>query len=133
MTSSANVGLKIDFANFLAGGLSAVVSSTLTNPLEVVKTQLQSSSANRKHTPLLIVKEILRREGMSGFFRGLTPLLIGIMPTKALFFWSYTAAKGGLERTFLQQSPIVHLLSALLAGFVTNTVRFCYLLIPLSY
>eukprot|EP01036_Dinobryon_divergens_P031102 gene31102-40447_t len=41
------------FANFLSGGLAGTISSTLTAPLEVVKTQLQSSTIkNRIDSPV---------------------------------------------------------------------------------
>ena len=38
-----NLGLNPQIINFLAGGIAGSIASTLTTPLEVVKSQLQSS------------------------------------------------------------------------------------------
>ena len=42
---------KMALLNFMAGGLAGTVSSCLTAPLEVIKTQLQSSRVSGKLNP----------------------------------------------------------------------------------
>eukprot|EP01031_Cornospumella_fuschlensis_P008588 gene8588-10586_t len=79
--------------NFLAGGLAGTISSCLTIPLEVVKTQLQSSVLSKKTTALDVCKRIWQQDGPKGFFRGLQPLLVGIIPTRAIYFWAYGSSK----------------------------------------
>jgi Mitochondrial carrier protein len=37
-------------ANFIAGGIAGSISSTMTAPLEVIKTQLQSSQLRGRYT-----------------------------------------------------------------------------------
>lgn len=117
--------------NFLAGGLAGTVSSTLTAPLEVVKTQLQSSSANRllpslqqRATPITICKQIMKVEGIPGFFRGIKPMLFGIIPTRAIYFWAYGASKQLLSTTMSidATSPVNHVISAFAAGMTSNTI-----------
>lgn len=58
--------------SLLSGGVAGTVSSCITNPLEVIKTQLQSSSvaagdlvAGRGH-PITIAKRIMAEDGVSG-------------------------------------------------------------------
>lgn len=116
------LGKKSQVANFLAGGLAGTVSSTITIPLEVVKTQLQSSRIAGKSSVLQVTKTVYRTEGIKGFFRGLTPLLIGIIPTRALYFWAYTTSKSRLTGPLGEGSPVNHLLSAFAAGITSNTV-----------
>jgi hypothetical protein len=66
--------------NFFSGGVAGTIASMLTNPLEVVKTQLQSSIASKAARgelaaeaghPLAVARTIMERDGVRGFFRGL--------------------------------------------------------------
>jgi hypothetical protein len=111
------------FLNFIAGGLAGMIASSITIPLEVVKTQLQTSTKTADMTALSICKKIMNQSGPKGFFKGLQPLLIGIIPTRAIYFWSYSATKNALSRTKLKDSSLGHLISACVAGFSSNTVR----------
>ena len=106
--------------NFLSGGVAGTVASTLTLPLEVLKTQLQSSRLG-KRSPVDVAKLIFEREGLMGFFKGLQPMLIGIIPTRALYFWSYGETKS-LLKAHLGDSPLNHLISAFSAGVTSNTI-----------
>ena len=106
--------------NFLAGGIAGTISSTLTAPLEVVKTQLQSS-ANKNSNPVQAFKLILQTDGPKGLFRGLKPMLFGIIPTRAIYFWAYSTTKASLNAT-LGNSPANHILSAFSAGISSNTI-----------
>ncbi len=111
--------------NFLAGGLAGMLSSSLTIPLEVVKTQLQASTRRSDITVSSICTEIMRSSGPIGFFKGLQPLLWGIIPTRAIYFWSYTGTKNALSRTYIKNSSWGHLISACVAGIASNTVSKC--------
>lgn len=112
---------KTAILNFLAGGLSGTVSSILTAPLEIVKTQLQTSRYSGKFNPLQVCKEIIKADGPTGFFKGLQPLLVGIIPTRAIYFWAYTETKSALNAT-LGNSPLNHIASAFSAGITSNTI-----------
>jgi solute carrier family 25, member 33/36 len=114
-TASRNLNL----ANFLSGGVAGSISSTLTMPLEVIKTQLQSSGQKAK--PWDILRQILATDGPRGLFRGLQPMLVGIIPTRAVYFWAYGSTKAALNATSLGNSPATHLLSAFSAGIASNT------------
>jgi hypothetical protein len=107
--------------NFFAGGLAGTVSSTLTAPLEVIKTQLQSSSLGGKSNPIKVFKQIIDTNGPKGFYRGLKPMLIGIIPTRGIYFWAYSTSKHTLQPK-IGNSPLNHLLSAFFAGITSNTV-----------
>lgn len=106
--------------NFLAGGVAGTIASTLTAPLEVIKTQLQSS-ASKNSNPIEIFKLVMKTDGPGGFFRGLQPLLVGIIPTRAIYFWAYGTSKSTLNAT-LGNTPMNHLLSAFAAGISSNTI-----------
>ncbi|XP_064385092.1 solute carrier family 25 member 36-A-like [Halichondria panicea] len=133
--------------NLLAGGLAGAVGTMVTCPLEVIKTRLQSSVGQNvlqnvqlyrvlslqtasagggvaiaSTTPLVYFRHMLQTEGLSALFKGLSPSLIGIMPTRALYFTSYAQAKQMFNNIFSYESPAVHLCSAVSAGVVTSTV-----------
>lgn len=105
-------------ASLLAGGVAGSISSTLTCPLEVVKTKLQGSSM---FAPTALVRQIFERDGLGGFFRGLPPTLAGILPARSTYFWAYSTSKKWLVERF-SESPLVHIASAVIAGVVSNTV-----------
>lgn len=112
---------KSALLNFLAGGLAGTVSSSLTAPLEVIKTQLQSSRVSGKLNPMQVCQEIIKLEGPAGLFKGLQPLLVGIIPTRAIYFWAYSGTKNALNST-LGNTPLNHLASAFSAGITSNTI-----------
>jgi solute carrier family 25 protein 33/36 len=104
------------------------MASCLTNPLDVVKTQLQSSStaagdlvAGRGH-PLSIAKRIMEQDGIPGFFRGLPPTLVGIIPARSVYFYAYQRSKKALGPYLPEGSPPNALIAGLIAGITGNTL-----------
>ncbi|NXI95440.1 S2536 protein, partial [Psophia crepitans] len=118
------------------------VGAILTCPLEVVKTRLQSSSVtlyvSEVHLntvngasvsrvtrvspgPLHCLKMILQREGPRSLFRGLGPNLVGVAPSRAIYFAAYSNCKEKLNNIFNPDSTQVHMISAGVAGFTAIT------------
>jgi solute carrier family 25, member 33/36 len=94
----------------------------------VVKTQLQSSSvavgdlASGRGHPVAIARKIFEEDGVAGFFRGLPPTLIGIVPSRSAYFYAYQRCKRALAPVFPEGSPPNALISGLLAGMAGNTL-----------
>eukprot|EP00177_Eucheuma_denticulatum_P006215 GFKZ01011334.1.p1 GENE.GFKZ01011334.1~~GFKZ01011334.1.p1 ORF type:complete len:383 (+),score=50.25 GFKZ01011334.1:246-1394(+) len=114
------------FASLIAGGIAGSFSATVTCPMEVVKTHLQASKGGSEVAltakgPFSVARNIARAEGLPGFFRGLLPTIIGILPARATYFWAYATAKSNLSARF-GESPVVHMLSAAAAGISSNTL-----------
>ncbi|XP_051730143.1 solute carrier family 25 member 36-A [Ctenopharyngodon idella] len=126
--------------HLFAGGCGGTVGAILTCPLEVVKTRLQSSSVTLYISevqlstvngasvarvappgPLHCLKLILEKEGPRSLFRGLGPNLVGVAPSRAIYFAAYSTAKEKLNNVFDPDSTQVHMLSAGLAGFTAIT------------
>lgn len=131
---------------FRAGGMT---SATLTSPLDVVKTRLQSdfyksqlaASRNARGIPplselslfrtsLLHVREtfqilaaIPRTEGWRALFKGLGPNLVGVVPARAINFFAYGNGKRIISQALNdgKESSWVHLLAAAQAGIITGT------------
>ncbi|MEM7256186.1 MAG: MC/SLC25 family protein, partial [Pseudomonadota bacterium] len=115
--------------SLLSGGVAGTVAATLTNPLEVIKTQLQSSSTasggdlvKARGHPARVAKAILQTDGLGGFFRGLPPTLIGIIPSRSAYFYAYQQCKQALSPWLKEGSPPNALLSGIAAGITGNTL-----------
>ena len=77
--------------------------------------------------PINCFKDIIKNEGPRGLFKGLTPTLFGVAPTRAIFFFAYQNCKGYFATYFeadisIAQFYALHGLSASLAGFTSLTL-----------
>lgn len=128
------------------GGLT---SATLTSPLDVLKTRLQSDfyqfqlveSRKARGIPppshlsvargaLLHFREtfqilfsVHRIEGWRALFKGLGPNLVGVVPARAINFYTYGNGKRLISERFNHgnEGPWVHLSAAVIAGVATGT------------
>uniref|UniRef100_A0A8D1KF55 Solute carrier family 25 member 33 n=1 Tax=Sus scrofa TaxID=9823 RepID=A0A8D1KF55_PIG len=123
------------------------VGAIFTCPLEVIKTRLQSSRLALRTvyypqvhlgtisgagvvrptsvTPglLQVLKSILEKEGPKSLFRGLGPNLVGVAPSRAVYFACYSKAKEQFNGIFVPNSNIVHIFSAGSAGMLPKSVE----------
>ncbi|EIW72879.1 hypothetical protein TREMEDRAFT_70844 [Tremella mesenterica DSM 1558] len=76
--------------NFVASIAGAVASITVAAPLDVVKTRIQNANFTSNVSGMTIIKDMIRQEGFSAFFKGLTPKILVVGP-KLVF--SYTLAQ----------------------------------------
>lgn len=134
------------FLHLFAGGCGGTVGAIVTCPLEVLKTRLQSSGLALRPvfqvqlgtvngagvirpgtgavTPSLlqVLRSILEKEGPRSLFRGLGPNLVGVAPSRAVYFAAYSKSKETFNGIFVPNSGIVHMSSAGFAAFITNTM-----------
>ncbi|KAJ3099031.1 hypothetical protein HDU97_003517 [Phlyctochytrium planicorne] len=78
------------FQNFCASIGGAVASITVSAPLDVIKTRIQAKSADKAEGGWSIVRNMIKNEGFSSFFKGLTPKILVVGP-KLIF--SFTVAQ----------------------------------------
>ncbi|KAL8839059.1 MAG: hypothetical protein Q9170_001895 [Blastenia crenularia] len=137
------------WAHFLAGGVGGMTSATLTSPLDVLKTRLQSDfyqgqiAALRQargvppstqlgyfRSGLLhftetfqILFSVHKVEGWRALFKGLGPNLTGVVPARAINFYAYGNGKRIISDHFNngQEAAWVHICAAVNAGMVTGT------------
>ncbi|EME28022.1 mitochondrial carrier (BOU / S-adenosylmethionine carrier) [Galdieria sulphuraria] len=83
-------------SHLIAGAMAGTVASGLTNPLDVVKTRLQtqgevtsSSYKNMLHAMTIIFKE----EGFRGFLRGVVARMLFHAPSASICFTAYSGCK----------------------------------------
>lgn len=76
--------------NAIASVMGSVASITVSQPLDVIKTRVQNQNFESKVSGITIIKDLIRHEGASAFFKGLTPKLLVVAP-KLVF--SFTIAQ----------------------------------------
>lgn len=137
---------KDTLLHLFAGGCSGTVGAIVTCPLEVLKTRLQSSGLALRPvfqvqlgtvgstgvirpgpstvSPglLQVLRSILEKEGPRSLFRGLGPNLVGVAPSRAIYFAAYSKSKEMFNGVFVPNSGPVHMSSAGFAAFVTNSL-----------
>uniref|UniRef100_A0A182MV82 Mitochondrial carrier protein n=1 Tax=Anopheles culicifacies TaxID=139723 RepID=A0A182MV82_9DIPT len=69
------------------------------------------------------LKHIVQTEGSRALFKGLGPNIVGVAPSRAIYFCAYSKTKNTLNTVGIipANSPLVHILSASCAGFVSST------------
>ena len=90
--------------NFIAGALSGTIASTITLPMDVIKTRLQIELGDKivrgngfngkgRLKSIAIATEIITNEGVKGLFAGLIPRLVKVAPACAIMISSYEYCK----------------------------------------
>jgi solute carrier family 25 folate transporter 32 len=100
------VGKSDSTFNALAGAAGGFASGVVTCPLDVIKTKLQAQGGFQaqqrgSHNPphvayrgmLGTAKIIWKEEGVRGMYRGLGPIILGYLPTWAVWFTVYGKSK----------------------------------------
>lgn len=90
----------------VAGGVAGAVSGVVSCPLDVIKTKLQAQGGFKVpsdgsklasatyHGVRGTAETIWREEGLRGMYRGLGPMLLGYVPTWAVYLTVYSKAQG---------------------------------------
>ena len=73
--------------NFVASIAGASASLIVSAPLDVIKTRIQNRNFDNPESGFKIVSKMMRNEGFSSFFKGLTPKLLMTGPKLVFSFW----------------------------------------------
>ncbi|KAF4335722.1 TPC1-mitochondrial transport [Fusarium beomiforme] len=84
--------------SFIAGAASGAAATTITYPLDLLRTRFAAQGRHRVYESLRgAVWDIKRDEGWRGFFRGIGPGLGQIVPFMGIFFVTYESLRTSLE------------------------------------
>lgn len=72
--------------NFISSIFGASASLIVSAPLDVVKTRIQNKNFDSNETGLQIIKDMAKNEGITSFFKGLTPKLLTTGPKLVFSF-----------------------------------------------
>ena len=109
--------------HFVAGAVGGSLAAVVLSPLDILRTRLQSQHAVRMRPDRLLL-HIVRTEGAVGLYRGLVPTILGVGPSRALYFGFYSYAKqvGGEHSGWGWRGAPLHLAAAVVSGLATNTL-----------
>ncbi|KAH6986146.1 mitochondrial carrier domain-containing protein [Ilyonectria sp. MPI-CAGE-AT-0026] len=124
--------------NALAGAIGGFTSGIVTCPLDVIKTKLQAQGGQilvekgrhvghpKIYNGLVGTASVIwREEGIRGLYRGLGPIVMGYLPTWAVWFTVYNKSKGWLGG-YYDNSHVINFWSSIIAGasstIVTNPI-----------
>jgi len=122
--SAHNVRKSPLVSAFLAGSFSGVCSTVMFQPLDLVKTRIQTQSSSGRLGMSKAVSMVISNEGFLGLWRGLIPSLMRTVPGVGLYFSTAHAlrSKMGHHRDAK---------SSLMIGFVSRSVA-CTAMIPIT-
>ena len=85
----------------LLSGTSKVVAGAATYPYQVVRVRLQSYEAESTYRGAVdAVVQTWKREGIRGFYKGLGPNLVRVLPSTCVTFLVYENTKWYLQRAY---------------------------------
>jgi hypothetical protein len=73
--------------NFVASICGASASLVVSAPLDVIKTRIQNRNFEHPESGFRIVSNMMKNEGFTSFFKGLTPKLLMTGPKLVFSFW----------------------------------------------
>ncbi|XP_030384614.1 mitochondrial carrier protein Rim2 isoform X2 [Scaptodrosophila lebanonensis] len=120
--------------------LSTTILRNRSQPQIMAISHCGISSASTKSMSIVqCIRHIVQNEGARALFKGLGPNLVGVAPSRAIYFCTYSQTKSTLNSLGIVEpdSPPVHIMSAASAGFVsssaTNPIWFVKTRLQLDY
>ena len=85
---------------FCAGAIAGMTATTVAYPFDIMRTQFTMQQNTKTFNSMYsFISHTAKTKGMSGFFNGLTPAVIGIAPYMGLNFALYDAFKNLAHRS----------------------------------
>ncbi|KAF9586593.1 hypothetical protein BGW38_001564 [Lunasporangiospora selenospora] len=95
------------FQNFCASIGGSVASITVAAPLDVVKTRIQNRNFDNPESGVSIIRNMIRHEGFSAFFKGLIPKILVVGP-KLVFSFTVAQQLIPLFHTYYEEIGLTH-------------------------
>lgn len=135
-SSSTKSALWTTFILFLAGAGASMASTTVTYPLDLMRTQFAIQGNEKAYSTMRsFITNTYRSKGVSGFYAGLPAAVIGIAPYMGLNFAIYESCKSLVNRlqsvTKEERSITSQVLSSGFSGAISGGVS-KFLVFPLD-
>ena len=109
--------------SFVSGACAGAIATTATYPMDLLRTRFAAQGTEKIYTGLVgACKDIVRDEGVPGYFRGLSAAVGSIVPYMGLFFSSYEMfhqAIGGAKLPFSSGDAMAGVLASVVAKTAT--------------
>mmetsp|Transcript_38485 Transcript_38485/g.94665 ORF Transcript_38485/g.94665 Transcript_38485/m.94665 type:complete len:302 (+) Transcript_38485:103-1008(+) len=87
---------------FMAGGFAGMANWAAMLPIDTVKSKYQVAPQGKYSGVMQVAKEIMKVDGVRGFYKGLAPVMVRAFPANAACFLGYEAAAAGLTKLGLE-------------------------------
>lgn len=106
--------------SYLSGAAAGFIATAGTYPFDLLRTRFAAQTTDRVYSGVWqAMKHIYSRDGLRGFYRGLSPALIQLVPYTALMFGTYSMTK----RTLSALNPDRYLHTTTFFSSDTATVK----------
>ncbi|CAG7904083.1 unnamed protein product, partial [Brassica rapa] len=115
--------IRDTICNAGAGAAAGAIAATFVCPLDVIKTRLQVHGLPETRRGSVIITSlgnILKKEGVRGMYRGLSPTIIALLPNWAVYFSVYGKLKDLLQSSDGKLSIGANMVAAGGAGASTS-------------
>lgn len=111
----------VKYEHLVAGISGGVVSTLILHPLDLLKIRFAVDYGDRSTGVKQAFQKIIRSEGMSGLYKGVTPNTVGAGSAWGFYFLFYQTLKADKQHgdSLKQLSPADHLIAASQAGILT--------------
>jgi len=122
------------WVSLTAGGLARWLAVTIVNPLELIRTKMQSQKMPWSDVTKCL-KELVSTQGVRGLWNGYTATLLRDVPFSALYWPLYEASRDNLRRymrirdkhnlyslSVQENSFMINFISGAVAGSVASTI-----------
>ena len=91
---------KLSSMDFIVlSAISKLIAGSATYPYQVIRSRLQIYEAEKTYRGVLdVILQVLKNEGIGGFYKGLVPNLVRILPSTCVTFLVYETTKQSLRR-----------------------------------
>ncbi|XP_075230301.1 mitochondrial adenyl nucleotide antiporter SLC25A24-like [Lycorma delicatula] len=113
---------------FIAGSVAGSISQSVTFPLDLLKTRLALGKTNEYRGIVDVAKQVYIKKGITGFYRGYLPNMLGIIPYAGINLAVYETLKAFYQDKYGGNISSLVLLGCGAVGS-TCALIFCY---PLS-
>ena len=86
------------YEQFVGGMCSGCFSTLCNNPADMVKTRMQGLEASSRYSGVLdCVQQVMKKEGVLAFWKGVGPRLSRVVPGQGIIFMSYEQIQDAVE------------------------------------
>ncbi|XP_066923099.1 calcium-binding mitochondrial carrier protein SCaMC-2-like [Clytia hemisphaerica] len=116
------------YQRFVAGSIAGIIAQTSIYPMEVIRTRMAVAKTGVYKNFYDCTKKLKREIGWRGFYKGIIPSLIGIVPNAGIDLCIYETMKQNWLNSFAVKPQRPSFTSTLLAGGMSSlcSMAVCY-------
>ncbi|KAF7301633.1 Mitochondrial carrier [Mycena indigotica] len=105
----------------VAGGAAGVLAMSITYPFIFISTRAAVETKSDNKSVYEVVVDVIKREGLSGMYSGLSSSLLGIAVTNTVYYYFYERSRGIVQKGKALSTP-ESMLIGLIAGSATTII-----------